>query len=82
MGHSPNWESIREGDTLPVFERTTSFAHWNRYAAVNDEFIVLVYFSVRDLRPVEDLQICLRFEEGEDLNAEGSQDEIGMPDTA
>jgi len=39
MGQTPNWETIREGDTLPVFERTTSFAHWNRYAAVNDEFI-------------------------------------------
>jgi acyl dehydratase len=27
------------GDTLPVFERTTGFPEWNRYAAVNDEFI-------------------------------------------
>lgn len=27
------------GDELPPFVRTTGFAHWNRYAAVNDEFI-------------------------------------------
>ena len=48
---------------------------------VNDEFVVFVYFSVRDLRPVEDLQIFLGFKEGEDLNAEGSQDEVGVADT-
>ena len=27
------------GTALPTFERTTDFDHWNRYAAVNDEFI-------------------------------------------
>lgn len=27
------------GDTLPEFVRTTGFANWNRYAAVNDEFV-------------------------------------------
>ncbi len=27
------------GDELPTFARTTGFAHWNRYAAVNDEFV-------------------------------------------
>jgi acyl dehydratase len=27
------------GETVPDFERTTDFANWNRYAAVNDEFI-------------------------------------------
>ncbi|MFK0288672.1 MaoC/PaaZ C-terminal domain-containing protein [Streptomyces sp. NPDC090499] len=27
------------GDSLPEFTRTTDFAHWNRYAAVNDEFV-------------------------------------------
>ena len=27
------------GTVLPAFERTTDFDHWNRYAAVNDEFI-------------------------------------------
>ena len=33
------WEDIGPGTQLPAFERTTDFAHWNRYAAVNDEFI-------------------------------------------
>src|SRR6266496_6145822 len=27
------------GDALPEFRHTTDFAHWNRYAAVNDEFV-------------------------------------------
>src|SRR3954447_19253782 len=31
--------ALAVGDTLPVFERTTDFPEWNRYAAVNDEFI-------------------------------------------
>jgi acyl dehydratase len=30
---------LETGSELPGFERTTGFAHWNRYAAVNDEFI-------------------------------------------
>jgi acyl dehydratase len=33
------FDDISPGDELPPFERTTDFAHWNRYAAVNDEFI-------------------------------------------
>ena len=32
-------EQIRVGDEVPAFARKTEFAHWNRYAAVNDEFI-------------------------------------------
>ena len=32
-------EDAAVGDELPVFERVTGFAQWNRYAAVNDEFI-------------------------------------------
>ena len=32
-------DSFVIGDVLPVFERTTDFPEWNRYAAVNDEFI-------------------------------------------
>lgn len=32
-------ETIQAGTALPAFERTTGFGHWNRYAAVNDEFI-------------------------------------------
>ncbi len=30
---------IELGEEIPAFSRTTDFAHWNRYAAVNDEFI-------------------------------------------
>jgi acyl dehydratase len=30
---------LQEGDELPAFRRTTGFAEWNRYAAVNDEFV-------------------------------------------
>ncbi|AEV70766.1 acyl dehydratase [Mycolicibacterium rhodesiae NBB3] len=36
---SPTFESINIGDRIPEFVRTTGFAEWNRYAAVNDEFI-------------------------------------------
>lgn len=36
---APSFDSIRVGDELPALERTTGFAHWNRFAAVNDEFI-------------------------------------------
>lgn len=35
----PNFAAIAAGDELPSLERTTGFGHWNRYAAVNDEFI-------------------------------------------
>lgn len=35
----PIFESIAVGDTVPPLVRTTDLAHWNRYAAVNDEFI-------------------------------------------
>lgn len=27
------------GDELPTFVRETGFANWNRYAAINDEFV-------------------------------------------
>jgi acyl dehydratase len=30
---------IKIGDVLPRFERETGFETWNRYAAVNDEFV-------------------------------------------
>jgi hypothetical protein len=35
----PSFDQIEPGDHVPALERTTVFAHWNRYAAVNDEFI-------------------------------------------
>jgi acyl dehydratase len=31
--------ALEPGARIPDFERTTDFGHWNRYAAVNDEFI-------------------------------------------
>lgn len=30
---------VAVGDEIPPFERASSFHHWNRYAAVNDEFV-------------------------------------------
>lgn len=30
---------VTVGDELPAFERVTGFANWNRYAAVNEEFV-------------------------------------------
>ena len=35
----PAFDEIAIGDQIPPFVRTTQFAEWNRYAAVNDEFI-------------------------------------------
>jgi acyl dehydratase len=32
-------KSVQVGEELPRFERKTGFAIWNRYAAVNDEFV-------------------------------------------
>ena len=39
MGDADQLGAIRVGDRVTAFERTTGFGHWNRYAAVNDEFI-------------------------------------------
>ncbi|HEY2708646.1 MAG TPA: hypothetical protein VGI95_11400 [Caulobacteraceae bacterium] len=33
------FEDVNVGDKLPDWSRTTNFMHWNRYAAVNDEFV-------------------------------------------
>ena len=33
----PSARGLSVGDEIPPFARTTGFAHWNRYAAVNDE---------------------------------------------
>jgi len=33
------FEDVEIGDALPAWSRTTNFMHWNRYAAVNDEFV-------------------------------------------
>lgn len=39
MVNPPAFDEIAIGDQIPPFVRTTQFAEWNRYAAVNDEFI-------------------------------------------
>jgi len=41
MAIQPEWNTVQVGDEIPVFRRTTDLAHWNRYAAVNYEFIPL-----------------------------------------
>src|SRR6266851_2860112 len=33
------FEDVEVGEEIPAFERQTAFMQWNRYAAVNDEFV-------------------------------------------
>ena len=33
------FEDVQIGDEVPALQRETDFMHWNRYAAVNDEFV-------------------------------------------
>ena len=33
------FEEVNVGDEMPAWSRTTGFMEWNRYAAVNDEFV-------------------------------------------
>jgi acyl dehydratase len=33
------FEDVSIGDQMPRWSRQTNFMHWNRYAAVNDEFV-------------------------------------------
>ena len=33
------FDDVRVGDEMLPWSRTTNFMHWNRYAAVNDEFV-------------------------------------------
>ena len=35
------FEDVNIGDKLPGWSRKTDFMHWNRYAAVNDEFVYI-----------------------------------------
>ncbi len=35
------FEDVNVGDALPAWSRQTDFMHWNRYAAVNDEFVYI-----------------------------------------
>lgn len=34
-----DFDSVHLGDKLPEWSRKTGFAEWNRYAAVNEEFV-------------------------------------------
>lgn len=47
----PTFDAIAVGDTIPPLARTTNLAHWNRYAAVNDEFIP-IHMDDADARAV------------------------------
>src|ERR1700744_5243056 len=39
MTINPSRTAAQVGDTLPELTRSTGFANWNRYAAVNYEFV-------------------------------------------
>ncbi len=39
MAYSVYFEDVEVGQEIPVFRRRTDLMNWNRYAAVNDEFI-------------------------------------------
>lgn len=41
MAQSVYFEDVSVGDKLPAWSRKTDFMSWNRYAAVNDEFIYI-----------------------------------------
>lgn len=41
MAYHVYFEDVNVGDEIPTFTRQTDFMHWNRYAAVNDEFIYI-----------------------------------------
>lgn len=35
------FEDVKVGDEIPKWVKQTDFMHWNRYAAVNDEFVYI-----------------------------------------
>lgn len=39
MAHNVYFEDVEVGQEIPAFTRTTDFMSWNRYAAVNEEFV-------------------------------------------
>lgn len=41
MAYNVYYEDVEVGQSIPTFERRTDFMNWNRYAAVNDEFVYL-----------------------------------------
>jgi acyl dehydratase len=41
MAYNVYFEDVQVGDELPEWSRKTDFMNWNRYAAVNDEFVYI-----------------------------------------
>ncbi len=41
MAYNVYWEDVEAGQELPNWSRTTDLMNWNRYAAVNDEFVYI-----------------------------------------
>lgn len=39
MTYNVYFEDVEVGQEIPSFQRQTDFMNWNRYAAVNDEFV-------------------------------------------
>lgn len=46
-------ENVEVGQQLPVFSRKTDLMHWNRWAAIYDEFL---YYHMDDERAIENGQ--------------------------
>ena len=41
MAYNVYWEDVEVGQEIPDWSRQTDFMHWNRYAAINDEFVYI-----------------------------------------
>ena len=41
MTYKVYFEDVKVGDEIPTFVKQTDFMHWNRYAAINDEFVYI-----------------------------------------
>ena len=41
MAYNVYYEDVEIGQEIPAFTRETDFMHWNRYAAVNEEFVYI-----------------------------------------
>ena len=41
MATNVYFDDVQVGDALPPWSRKTDFMNWNRYAAVNDEFVYI-----------------------------------------
>ena len=41
MATNVHFEDVAVGDSIPAWSRMTDFMSWNRYAAVNDEFVYI-----------------------------------------